>query len=108
MNTRGPIEDPSPAACATRLLNLGQTESFLSYKATSSLIASSHCCFSNWDVDSHLLALLKVYCHIFSFVQPLGFSTMNPVMSVSRCTCVSIVVEGNSLLLYDHYGDYYQ
>lgn len=88
MNTRGPIEDPSPAACATRLLNLGQTEGFLSYKATSSLIALSHCCFSNWDVDSHLLALLKVYCRIFSFDQPLGFSTIDPVMSVSMHTCI--------------------
>ncbi|XP_015900411.3 protein virilizer homolog isoform X2 [Ziziphus jujuba] len=59
MNLRGPIEDPSPASLATRSLNLGQTEGLLSYKATNSLIASSHCCFSNWDVDSHLLALLK-------------------------------------------------
>ncbi|KAL5545698.1 hypothetical protein UlMin_005385 [Ulmus minor] len=55
----GPIEDPSPVARATRLLNLGQTEGLLSYKASNNLIASSDCCFSNWDVDSHLLALLK-------------------------------------------------
>lgn len=54
-----PIEDPSPVACAARLLNLGQTEGLLSYKASSSLIGSSDCCFSNRDVDLHLLTLLK-------------------------------------------------
>ncbi|KAM6547755.1 hypothetical protein CsatB_019431 [Cannabis sativa] len=52
------IEDPSPVACATRSLNIGQTEGLLSYKASSSLIGSSDY-FSNWDVNLHLLALLK-------------------------------------------------
>ncbi|KAJ8754589.1 hypothetical protein K2173_010195 [Erythroxylum novogranatense] len=56
---RGPIEDPSPVACASRSLILGQTEGFLSYKATCSLIGSSVCCFSNWDMDPNLLELLK-------------------------------------------------
>ncbi|XP_075637615.1 protein virilizer homolog isoform X2 [Castanea sativa] len=59
INSRGPIEDPSPVACASRSLIIGQTEGLLSYKATSSLIASSNCCFSNWDIDLHLLELLK-------------------------------------------------
>lgn len=59
INSRGPIEDPSPVACASRSLILGQTEGLLSYKATSSLIASSNCSFSNWDIDLHLLELLK-------------------------------------------------
>ena len=66
INSRGPIEDPSPVACASRSLILGQTEGLLSYKATSSLIASSNCCFSNWDVDLHLLELLKVCRYIVS------------------------------------------
>lgn len=59
INLRGPIEDPSIAASASRSLIIGQTEGLLSYKATSNLVGSSHCCFSNWDIDSHLLALLK-------------------------------------------------
>ena len=67
INSRGPIEDPSPVACASRSLILGQTEGLLSYKATSSLIASSNCSFSNWDIDLHLLELLKVYRYISSF-----------------------------------------
>ncbi|CAK7342049.1 unnamed protein product [Dovyalis caffra] len=59
INLRGPIEDPSTAASASRSLIIGQTEGLLPYKATSSLVGSSHCCFSNWDIDLHLLALLK-------------------------------------------------
>ncbi|GAV74125.1 LOW QUALITY PROTEIN: hypothetical protein CFOL_v3_17606, partial [Cephalotus follicularis] len=59
INSRDPIEDPSQVACASRSLILGQTEGLLSYKATNNFIASSNCCFSNWDIDSHLLALLK-------------------------------------------------
>jgi hypothetical protein len=61
INSHGPIEDPSPVARASRSLILGQTEGLLSYKATSTLIASSNCCFSNMDIDLHLLELLKVY-----------------------------------------------
>jgi hypothetical protein len=61
INSHGPIEDPSPVARASRSLILGQTEGLLSYKATSTLIASSNCCFSNLDIDLHLLELLKVY-----------------------------------------------
>ncbi|KAJ7957710.1 Embryo defective protein [Quillaja saponaria] len=59
INLRGPIEDPSPVACAIRSLMTGQTDGLLSYKATSGLIKSSKCSFSNWDIDSNLLALLK-------------------------------------------------
>ncbi|KAK2995796.1 hypothetical protein RJ640_026563, partial [Escallonia rubra] len=59
INSSGPIEDPSPVSCASRSLILGETEGLLSYKATSSLITSSNCCFSNWDIDSNLLFLLK-------------------------------------------------
>lgn len=61
INSRGPIEDPSPVACASRSLITGQTDGLLSYKTTSNLISSSSCCFSDWDIDSHLLGLLKVY-----------------------------------------------
>ncbi|KAL2327346.1 hypothetical protein Fmac_020773 [Flemingia macrophylla] len=59
INSRGPIEDPSPIACASRSLVTGQTDGLLSYKTTSSLIRSSSCCFSDCDIDSHLLGLLK-------------------------------------------------
>ncbi|GFZ09233.1 embryo defective 2016 [Actinidia rufa] len=59
VNSRGPIEDPSPLACTSRSLLLGETEGVLSYKSTSSLITSSNCWFSIWDIDSHLLFLLK-------------------------------------------------
>lgn len=61
INARGPIDDPSPVACASRSVILGrQTDgSLLSYKATSNLIASSKCQFSDSDIDPHLLSLLK-------------------------------------------------
>lgn len=59
INSRGPIEDPSPVACASRSLILGQTEGLLSYKATSNLIGLSNCCFSSRDIDIHLLSLVK-------------------------------------------------
>ncbi|XP_059646578.1 protein virilizer homolog [Cornus florida] len=59
INMRGPIEDPSSLASWRRSFILGGTEGLLSYKATSSFITSSNCCFSNWDIDSHLLSLLK-------------------------------------------------
>ncbi|XP_052200578.1 protein virilizer homolog [Diospyros lotus] len=59
ISSRGPIEDPSQLARASRSLLLGETEGVLSYKATNSLITSSNCWFSNWDIDSHLLSLLK-------------------------------------------------
>lgn len=54
------VEDPSPVASTSRSLILGETDGLLSYKATSRLIALSNCHFSNWDIDSHLLFLLKV------------------------------------------------
>ncbi|KAF7804221.1 protein virilizer-like protein [Senna tora] len=59
INSRGPIEDPSPMAFGSRSLITGQTDGLLSYKTTSGLISSSSCCFSDWDIDTHLLGLLK-------------------------------------------------
>ncbi|KAI4300545.1 hypothetical protein L6164_033913 [Bauhinia variegata] len=59
INSRGPIEDPTPMASASRLFISGQTDGLLSYKTTSAFISLSTCCFSDWDIDSHLLALLK-------------------------------------------------
>ncbi|KAF5182700.1 virilizer [Thalictrum thalictroides] len=59
LNSRGPIEDPSPVANAHRSLILGQTDGLLSYRATIKLIASSNCCFADFEIDSHLLSLLK-------------------------------------------------
>ncbi|KAM7261978.1 hypothetical protein ACFE04_021055 [Oxalis oulophora] len=60
INALCPIDDPSLVARASRSLILGQTEGLFSYKATSKMIGSSKCfCLSNWDIDSHLLALLK-------------------------------------------------
>ncbi|MED6108788.1 hypothetical protein PIB30_027479 [Stylosanthes scabra] len=59
INSRGPIEDPSPLARASRSMIFGQTDGLLSYKTTSCLISSSSCCFTDWDIDSHLLGLLK-------------------------------------------------
>ncbi|XP_050380186.1 protein virilizer homolog [Argentina anserina] len=59
ITSRDPIEDPSPVASATRKLIIGQTEGLLSYKASNNLIASSNCCFSNRDIELHLLELLK-------------------------------------------------
>ncbi|KAL3642732.1 hypothetical protein CASFOL_013547 [Castilleja foliolosa] len=54
----GPIDDPSPTAVASRFFFLGDT-GLLSYKSTSGLISQSNCGFLNWDIDSHLLSLLK-------------------------------------------------
>lgn len=62
LDCHGPVEDPSPVARANRSLLLGEADSLLSYKATSTLITASSCCFSNRDIDPHLLFLLKVYC----------------------------------------------
>ncbi|KAK7268102.1 hypothetical protein RIF29_20789 [Crotalaria pallida] len=59
INSRAPIEDPSPMASASRSLITGQTDGLLSYKKTSGLINSSSCCFSDGGIDSHLLGLLK-------------------------------------------------
>lgn len=66
VKSHGPIEDPSPVAYASRSLILGQADGLVSYKATSGLIASSNCCFSDWEIDSQLLALLKVGCSFSS------------------------------------------
>ncbi|KAK6147294.1 hypothetical protein DH2020_018206 [Rehmannia glutinosa] len=54
----GPIDDPSPMAAASRFFILGDA-GLLAYKTTSGLINLSNCGFSNWDIDSHLLSLLK-------------------------------------------------
>lgn len=59
LDCHGPIEDPSPVARASRSLLLGEDESLLSYKATSSLVTASNCCFFKRDMDPHLLVLLK-------------------------------------------------
>ncbi|KAL2463984.1 embryo defective [Forsythia ovata] len=58
INSRGPIEDPSPMAAASRFFILDDA-GLLPYSSTSGLIKLSNCCFSNWDVDPHLLSLLK-------------------------------------------------
>lgn len=58
INSPGPIEDPSPVACASKSLVLGDGGQ-LSYNSTSNLITRSSCCFSNNDMDQHLLSLLK-------------------------------------------------
>ncbi|KZV32655.1 hypothetical protein F511_36386 [Dorcoceras hygrometricum] len=54
----GPIDDPSPMAAASRSFLLVDG-GVLTYKATSGLINLSNCCFSNADIDSNLLSLLK-------------------------------------------------
>lgn len=54
------VEDPSPVASTSRSLILGETNGLLTYKATTRLISLSNCHFSNWDIDSHLIFLLKV------------------------------------------------
>ncbi|XP_018621997.1 protein virilizer homolog isoform X3 [Nicotiana tomentosiformis] len=58
INSSGPIEDPSLVACASKSLVLGDAGQ-LSYNSTSHLITQSSCCFSNNDMDQHLLSLLK-------------------------------------------------
>ncbi|CAA3021769.1 Hypothetical predicted protein [Olea europaea subsp. europaea] len=58
INLCGPIEDPSPMAAASRLY-IFDDAGLLSYSSTSGLIKLSNCCFSNWDIDPHLLSLLK-------------------------------------------------
>ncbi|XP_076952954.1 protein virilizer homolog [Bidens hawaiensis] len=53
------VEDPSQVASTSRSLVLGETDGPLSYKATSKQITSSNYRFSNCDIDSSLLLLLK-------------------------------------------------
>lgn len=55
----GPIDDPSPMGAASKFLTLGDS-GLLSYQTSSCLINLSSCSFMNWDIDSHLLSLLKV------------------------------------------------
>lgn len=85
INSYGPVEDPSPVACASRALILGETEGLLSYKATSILIASSNCHFSKWDIDSLLLELLKVYKCTSSFI------IFNGIFYLHTYVCKNIV-----------------
>lgn len=59
INSNSLVEDPSPVASSSRSLILGESDGRLSYKATSKLITQSNCRFSNWDIDPHLLFLLK-------------------------------------------------
>ncbi|KAJ8536636.1 hypothetical protein K7X08_035037 [Anisodus acutangulus] len=58
INSSGPIEDPSTVACASKSLVLGDGGQ-LSFNSTSDLITRSSCCFSNNDMDQHLLSLMK-------------------------------------------------
>ncbi|CAN4085379.1 unnamed protein product [Withania somnifera] len=58
INSSGPIEDPSPVVCASKSLVLGDGGQ-LSCNSMSNLITQSSCCFSNNDMDQHLLSLLK-------------------------------------------------
>lgn len=58
INSSGPIEDPSPLVSASKSLVLGDGGQ-LSCNSTSNLITQSSCCFSNNDMDQHLLSLLK-------------------------------------------------
>lgn len=59
-NLCGPFEDPSPAGVARRSLGTDKSDGPLSYKATSNYIAFSKNSFLSWDIDIHLLSLLKV------------------------------------------------
>ncbi|KAF5772922.1 putative protein virilizer [Helianthus annuus] len=59
INSNPLVEDPSQVASMSRSLILGETDGLLSYKATSKLITLSNYRFSNWDIDSNLLFLLK-------------------------------------------------
>lgn len=59
LKLRGPIEDPSPAACAARLM-LVHSDGLLTYGATVNLVKSSKYCTAELDIDTHLLLLLKV------------------------------------------------
>ncbi|XP_022842441.1 uncharacterized protein LOC111366041 isoform X1 [Olea europaea var. sylvestris] len=58
INLHGPIEDPSPMAAASKYFILDDA-GLLPYSKTRGLIKLSNSCFSNWDIDPHLLSLLK-------------------------------------------------
>lgn len=89
INSRGPIEDPSPMASASRSLITGQTDGLLSYKTTSNLISSSSCCFSHWDIDSHLLGLLKVCILLLQVVvKKFIYSGLGCCFSNIMCLCM--------------------
>ncbi|XP_020597911.1 uncharacterized protein LOC110037579 [Phalaenopsis equestris] len=59
LNLCGPFEDPSPAGIAKKYLGAIESDGPLSYKATSGYIAFSKNSFLSWDIDMHLLSLLK-------------------------------------------------
>lgn len=80
INSSGPIEDPSPATRASKSLVLGDGGQ-LSCNATSNLITRSSCCFSNNDMDQHLLSLLKV-CYNQPYIVQNFFLSPSPKILV--------------------------
>ncbi|KAI8558961.1 hypothetical protein RHMOL_Rhmol04G0137000 [Rhododendron molle] len=100
INSCAPLEDPSPLACTSRSLLLGETEGVLSYKSTCSLITSSNCWFSNWDIDSHLLVLLKCSNRVIEGEGILSFVSCTIIiyLTVSNGNAVDIFVDIASCL----------
>ncbi|KAM1647231.1 hypothetical protein EV2_008988 [Malus domestica] len=99
INSRGPIEDPSPVAQATKSLILGQIEGLLSIKASNNLIASSNCCFSNSDIDMHLLALLKERGFLPLSVAILSSSILRSEVGCVRDIFVDVVSSIEAIIL---------
>ncbi|KAL0374797.1 UNVERIFIED_CONTAM: protein virilizer [Sesamum radiatum] len=107
----GPIDDPSPMAAASRSFILGDAGQLV-YKTTSGLINLSNCGFLNWDIDSHLLSLLKergflplsaACCHLLFAVTGHAMDLFLDVVSHIEAIIISLFFcrSGLGFLLHD-------
>ncbi|KAK7812857.1 hypothetical protein CFP56_006549, partial [Quercus suber] len=71
INSRGPIEDPSPVACASRSLILGQTEGLL--RGISSIVS---CTVVIINIRSEVGRTMDVFVDIASSIEALIFSLL--------------------------------
>ncbi|KAH9287987.1 hypothetical protein KI387_032104, partial [Taxus chinensis] len=99
LNLREPIEDPSPAAHAKRLLLVDQDDGTLTYKATVGSIGSSKYCFAQRDIDPHLLSLLKERCFLPLLAALLSSPTLRSGIGSTMDIFVDLVTAIEAILL---------
>ncbi|KAH0460140.1 hypothetical protein IEQ34_010803 [Dendrobium chrysotoxum] len=99
LNLCGPFEDPSPAGIARRSLGTGKPDGPLSYKATSGYIAFSKYSFLTWDIDVHLLSLLKERGFFPLSAALLSFPSLHAATGIVAEIFMEIAVLFQSLLL---------
>ncbi|KAG0494568.1 hypothetical protein HPP92_005562 [Vanilla planifolia] len=99
LNLCGPFEDPSPVANARKSLDHWKSEGHLQYNATSDYTALSKHNFFKWDVDLHLLSLLKESGFFPLSAALLSYPSMHATIGSAAQIFVEIAVFFQSLLL---------